>query len=146
MTECNVGGNCGMSKCALGGCIATPPTGPATRYGEDDLEGAKSAPQARKDDSEKPRLDLIPTAPLVGIGNVLGFGAKKYAAHNWRAGFAYSRLIGAALRHVTSFNDGEDLDPESKLSHIDHALCTLMFLREQIAKGTGTDDRYKPGA
>ena len=112
--------------------IRPPTMAPVTRIG-----GVKL-------DADKPRMDLIPTAPLVGVARVLGFGAQKYAAHNWRAGFDYSRLIGAALRHITSFNDGEDKDPESGESHINHAICTLMFLSEQIAKGTGNDDRYKP--
>jgi len=101
--------------------------------------------EALKYDGEKPRMDLLPTAPLVGVAEILTFGANKYAAHNWRAGFDYSRLIGAAYRHISAFNDGEDLDPESQKSHIDHAICTLMFLSEQLKKGTGNDDRYKRG-
>lgn len=99
---------------------------------------------ALKFDAAKPRMELLPTAPLVGIAEVLTFGAKKYEDHNWRHGFEYSRLIGAAYRHLSSFNDGEDTDPESGLSHVDHALCCLTFLSEQIKKRTGTDDRYKP--
>lgn len=97
----------------------------------------------RKDDQEKAPLELLSTAAMLGTARVLAFGANKYNAHNWRGGIEYSRLIGAALRHVTAFNDGEDLDPESGLSHIDHAQCCLMFLSEQIKKGTGLDDRYK---
>lgn len=102
----------------------------------------KGADVALKYDSDKPRMELLPTAPLVGVAQVLTFGARKYAGHNWRKGFDYSRLIGASYRHLSSFNDGEDLDPESGLSHIDHAICTLMFLSEQIKKGTGQDDRH----
>lgn len=102
--------------------------------------------EALKYDGEKPRMELLPTAPMVEIAKVLTFGAKKYAAHNWRGGFDYSRLVGAAMRHLTAFNDGEDLDPESGLSHIAHLGCCTMFLLEQIEKGTGTDDRYKPEA
>jgi len=105
---------------------------------------SKTGSPALKFDQEKPRMELLPTKPLLGVSRVLTFGAKKYAAHNWRGGFEYSRLIGAALRHITAFNDGEDLDPESGESHIDHALCTLMFLSEQVHAKTGTDDRYKP--
>lgn len=97
----------------------------------------------RKDDSEKAPLELLSTAAMLGTAQVLAFGANKYAAHNWRGGIEFSRLIGAALRHITAYNDGEDLDPESGLSHIDHAQCCLMFLSEQIKKGTGLDDRYK---
>lgn len=107
------------------------------------LKKKSAAKVALKFDTEKPRMELLPTAPLVGIAEILTFGAEKYAPHNWRLGFDYSRLIGAAYRHLSAFNDGEDLDPESGKSHIDHALCCLMFLSEQIKKGTGTDDRYK---
>lgn len=98
----------------------------------------------KKLDSEKPRADLLPTAPLLAIAQVLGFGAKKYDAHNWRGGIEYSRLIGAALRHLLAYNDGEDKDPESGLSHLAHLGCCVLFLLEQEAKGTGLDDRYKP--
>lgn len=97
-----------------------------------------------KHDEEKPRVDLLPTTPLLEIAKVLGFGAKKYDAHNWRGGIEYSRLIGAALRHILAYNDGEDKDPESGLSHLAHAGCCILFLLEQEAKGTGLDDRYKP--
>lgn len=100
-----------------------------------------------KHDQGKPRMELLPSKPLVGVAEVLTFGANKYAAHNWRGGLDYSRLIGAAYRHLSAFNDGEDLDPESGLSHVDHALCCLMFLSEQVKAKTGTDDRYsKPEA
>jgi hypothetical protein len=88
-------------------------------------------------------MELLPTAPLRAISEVLTFGAKKYAAHNWRGGLEYSRLIGAAYRHLSAFNDGEDKDPESGLSHLAHLGCCVMFLLEQEAKGTGQDDRYR---
>jgi len=99
-----------------------------------------------KYDQGKLQLDLIPRAALDQIAKVLGFGKEKYAAHNWRKGIVYSRLIAAALRHITAYNDGEDLDPESGLSHVAHALCCLSFLSTFIAeKRTELDDRYKKG-
>jgi hypothetical protein len=97
----------------------------------------------KKFDNEKPRWELLPSAPLGAIASVLTFGAKKYDAHNWRGGIEYSRLIGAAYRHLSAFNDGEDIDPESGLSHLAHLGCCVLFLLEQEAKGTGLDDRYK---
>jgi hypothetical protein len=54
----------------------------------------------------------------------------------------WSRMVGAALRHIHAFNDGEDNDPESGLSHIDHALCCLMFLSNYQVTRTEFDDRY----
>ena len=71
------------------------------------------------------------------------FGAKKYDSHNWRRGFKWSRLLGAALRHILAFMGGQDKDPETNLSHLAHAACCIMFLLEHEAKGLGEDDRYK---
>ena len=99
-------------------------------------------PGGIKFDGNKPRMDLIDRAAMEELGYVLGFGANKYAAHNWRKGIAYSRLIGAALRHIHAFNDGEDKDPESGYSHIGHAMCCLMFLMGTIKHNPDMDDRW----
>lgn len=96
-----------------------------------------------KNDQEKPRMELVPAGATLEIAKVLTFGAKKYAPHNWRKGFEYSRLIGALERHIAAFKEGEDLDPESGLPHMAHAGCCVMFLIEHQLKGYGTDDRYK---
>ena len=95
-----------------------------------------------KFDGDKPRMDLIDRAAMEELAHVLGFGANKYAAHNWRKGINYSRLVGAALRHIHAFNDGEDKDPESGYSHIGHAMCCLMFLMGTIKHNPDMDDRY----
>ena len=96
-----------------------------------------------KYDSEKPRMDLLDNDFLVGVSEVLGFGAKKYKAHNWRAGINYSRLIGAAYRHLGAINSGEDIDPESGKPHVDHLGCCVMFLSHFMKNRPDLDDRYK---
>jgi hypothetical protein len=96
-----------------------------------------------KNDQDKPRLELLSTAALLEISKVLAFGAKKYSAHNWRGGFDWSRLYGAALRHLLAHMDGEDKDSETGLSHLAHLGCCVMFLLEHEVKGLGHDDRYK---
>lgn len=98
---------------------------------------------AVKADADKPRVDLLPARPLFAIGEILGFGAEKYAAHNWRRGFKWSRMGGAALRHLLAWLDGEDLDQETGKSHLAHLGCDVLFLLEFEMTGTGTDDRYK---
>jgi hypothetical protein len=97
---------------------------------------------ALKFDNGKPGMDLLPVEAKRAIAEVFDFGAKKYARHNWRNGFNYSRLIAACERHLDAFNDGEDLDPESGKSHLAHAGCDLMMLLESVIKGYGTDDRH----
>ena len=95
-----------------------------------------------KADTDKVPLDLLSPLALNGTAKVLGFGAKKYAAHNWRKGLVWSRIIAAILRHTFAFVRGEDLDPESGLPHIDHVACNVMFLQEFYHTRRDLDDRY----
>lgn len=96
--------------------------------------------QAQKFDQEKVRLDLLDPLALEGLGQVLTFGAKKYAAHNWRQGISNSRLIAALLRHLFSILRGEYIDPESGLPHIDHVGCCWMFLSNNMKTRPDLDD------
>lgn len=96
-----------------------------------------------KHDSGKLRMGLISTRWLRGVAGVLTTGAEEYGEHNWREGIEFSRLMDAALRHLTSWNDGHDLDPDSGKSHLYHASCCLMFLSELAETRPDLDDRYK---
>jgi hypothetical protein len=96
-----------------------------------------------KFDQEKPPVQLLDPLALEGVARVLDFGAKKYAAHNWRGGLSYSRLLGAALRHIFAIIRGEDNDPESGLPHVDHLGCCWMFLSNMMKTRPDMDDRYK---
>jgi hypothetical protein len=96
-----------------------------------------------KFDSDKPPMALLEPEWLEGVSRVLGFGAKKYAAHNWRKGMAITRLIGASLRHTFAFLKGEDVDPESGEGHLYHASCCLMFASWLIQHKPELDDRFK---
>lgn len=98
--------------------------------------------QGMKFDSAKLRMELLSMTALRGTAAVLTFGAKKYAAHNWRKGIEYSRLIGAAFRHLAAFAAGTDIDEESGLPHIDHLACCVMFLQELSRTRKDLDDRY----
>ena len=107
-----------------------------------DLNVEQPAPGV-KFDQDKPRMDLLDAEALEGLAKVLTFGANKYAAHNWRGGLEYSRLIGALLRHVFAIQRGELLDPESGLPHIDHAGCCWMFLSNQMKTRPDMNDLYE---
>ncbi len=95
-----------------------------------------------KDNRSKPRVDLIPSRPLMAVGKVLAFGARKYKPHNWRLGLGWSDTYASAMRHLLSFMDGDDIDPESGEPHIINALCQVLFLAEYYLTDTGTDDRW----
>ena len=99
--------------------------------------------EGTKNDSQKVRLDLLPIRPLEEVGKVLTFGANKYEAYNWTKGMAWSRLIGAALRHLFAFARGENKDPETNLSHLAHCACCVLFLLEYTYSRNEFDDRHK---
>ncbi len=85
---------------------------------------------AVKHDNGKADWSLMPFEAIEEINKVLEFGAKKYAAHNWKqgGGFKYTRILNSLLRHIFAFMRGEDKDPESGLSHMAHAGCNIIFI------------------
>ncbi len=97
----------------------------------------------RKDDSHKPRWDLLDAEFLDGIAAVLEFGSRKYDAHNWRGGITVSRLLAALGRHFGAILRGKDIDPESGLPHWAHLGCCLMFFSWMITHRKDLDNRYK---
>jgi hypothetical protein len=96
-----------------------------------------------KHDLGKPRMELLDPYTLEQVALVLTFGARKYAAFNWANGIAYGRLLGAALRHIFAYMRGQDLDEETGLPHIAHAIAELMFLMGMSQRHPELDDREK---
>lgn len=88
---------------------------------------------------------LLPVRASRGLLRVLMYGARKYAEWNWTKGMPYSELYDGVNRHLSAWwYDREDLDPESGLPHLWHALAGLTFLAEygQMAGyGEQYDDR-----
>lgn len=103
----------------------------------------QQASQGIKLDQDKPDLSLLSSTALLEIAKVMTFGKSKYSAHNWRKGFAWSRLIAAIMRHILAYNAGERIDPETGLSHLAHAACGICFLLEFEKTGAGDDDLWK---
>ena len=87
--------------------------------------------EGKKYDGEKPRMYLLPPKALIEVSKVLTFGANKYDENNWsKLDNLQNRYTGAALRHIFAHMDGEDLDPETDLDHLAHAICCLLFKLE----------------
>ncbi len=74
---------------------------------------------------------------MEAIAEVLTFGASKYGANNWRRGARWGRYYAALLRHLFAWWRGQDLDPETGLSHLAHAGRCLVFLMEYQRNGWG---------
>lgn len=102
--------------------------------------------KASMDDVAKVPLWLVPPALIMAAGRALQYGARKYASNNWRKGMKYSEVYSALQRHLLAWAEGEEKDPESTLSHLDHAAACLGFLTEyeQYSHLYGAfDDRYR---
>lgn len=101
-----------------------------------------------KFDGGKAPLDLIPVEPLYRVAEVFGFGAQKYKRENWRAGNPpeWGRIYASIQRHLTSFWAGEDIDPESGLSHLAHAATQVLMMLYYFQFHQDRDNRFKRGA
>jgi hypothetical protein len=93
---------------------------------------------------QKPeRLDLLPFDALEEVARVYGFGATKYAPDNYLKGYAWRLSLGALLRHVSRWAQGESYDIESGLHHMAHAAFHCLALVTFEKRNLGTDDRSK---
>ena len=69
-------------------------------------------------------------------------GSLKYGRHNYRvAGVSASMYYDAAMRHLMAWWEGEDIDPESGVSHVIKAMTSLCVLRDGMIQDKWTDDR-----
>ena len=101
--------------------------------------------EGKKYDGEKPRMHLLPPKSMAEVAKVLTFGAKKYDEHNWRKlENLQNRYTSGALRHIFAHNDGEQLDDESDLSHLAHAICCLLFKLEiELENGKSKEEKLR---
>ena len=105
-------------------------------------EGAKESNPKDIIGSKKPAIGYVPCAPLFELGAALQSGALKYGAHNWRAiGVRSSVYYNAMMRHIMSWWEGEDSDPESGMPHLMHAAACIFILRDSDLKENLADDR-----
>jgi hypothetical protein len=96
-----------------------------------DLVGVKKAP-----------LSTVPLPVIAELGVAMAEGMVKYGRHNYRAvGVRASVYFDATMRHMFSWWEGEDIDPDSQLSHVTKAIASLCVLRDAMMQGKLTDDR-----
>jgi hypothetical protein len=95
--------------------------------------------------SEKVPFSTVPQPVVAEIGLGMLEGAVKYRRHNYRVvGVRSSVYFDAAMRHLTAWWEGQDVDPDSGLSHITKALSTLTVLRDAMLNDKLSDDRPPP--
>ena len=94
----------------------------------------------RKYDRNKPDWSLLTLKTLKPMVKILEMGAKKYERNNWQK-VEPRRYFRALIKHISEWQSGEVLDPETQESHLAHAMCNLYFLMyfEQNDKLTPED-------
>lgn len=108
------------------------------------MEVKEEESQALRYNSGKTRYGLIPDYALNELAKVLTFGAEKYSDDNWRKGLPFSNCLDSLERHIKKFRIGQDIDEESGLHHLAHAMANCAFLMEYTIIHPEKDDRKHP--
>jgi hypothetical protein len=89
------------------------------------------------------QYSLIPVEAMAQVARVYAHGAEKYSRNNWRLGYDWHLSYDAMQRHLTAFWGGQDLDLDSGLPHLAHAVFHALTLLTYLsdAKYKSKDDR-----
>ena len=95
----------------------------------------------------KAPTSTIPMTMILALGVAMLEGSVKYSRHNYReVGVRASVYFDALQRHMMAWWEGEDVDPDSMLSHIIKGIATLTVLYDAIVQDKWVDDRPPKGA
>ena len=85
-------------------------------------------------------------APVLGeIGVAMLEGSLKYGYYNFRkTDISATTYYDAVNRHMSAWWEGEDIDPDSGLSHVVKAAASLILLRDAMINYRLEDDRPPP--
>lgn len=87
-------------------------------------------------------MSVVPAGVMLEVGLAMLEGSCKYGRHNYRgAGVRSSVYYDAAIGHMMDWWEGEDIDPDSDLSHVTKAIASLVVLRDSMLQGKLNDDR-----
>jgi hypothetical protein len=105
-------------------------------------------PKQRYGDLKVP-VHLVPSAGVLYEALAFAEGARKYGPYNWREKSVEAMTyIGAAMRHIQCYLDGEEYDPEiteRPTHHLGLARACLGILADCIETGNLIDNRPPKG-
>lgn len=97
--------------------------------------------------AKKPRLSLVPPSGFVYAALAMANGADKYGPYNWREKKVQTMIyLEAAMRHILSYQDGEENAKDSGAPHLGHALACLLIIIDAKETGNLVDNRPLAGA
>lgn len=90
----------------------------------------------------KAPVSTLPMQVVFETGLAMLEGARKYGRHNYRSvGVRGSVYFDACIRHLSQWWEGQDIDPDSGLSHVTKAIACLFVLRDSMIAENWVDDR-----
>lgn len=92
-----------------------------------------------KDKEWKSRVDLIDPETLLEIWQVLRLWAEKYRENSWQ-NVPIKDHIWSALRHIYKYQMWQEIDNETWMNHILHAMTNLMFVNYNSKYFTKEED------
>lgn len=96
--------------------------------------------QALKD--SKAPLEYLVTSCFEDDAYVHKHGADKYGKFNWRVDeITASTYVGAMMRHLKAWTEGQDLDPDSGKPHLTHLRACCAVVLDAQMYSTLIDDR-----
>lgn len=95
---------------------------------------------------KKVQLNLVPPSSIVYEALAMEDGARKYGPYNWRTKKVKASIyIGACLRHVTQWLDGEELTVDTGVPNLGAAKACLGIIIDAMETGCLVDDRPPAG-
>lgn len=77
----------------------------------------------------KLRHDCVPPVALVALAEAMQNGADKYGKFNWRGtGVSRADYYAAMMRHLLAWAGGEEVAPDSGVSHLGHIMANCAIL------------------
>lgn len=94
----------------------------------------------------KAPMHCVPNTALIELNAVMGGGAHKYGIYNFRdTNIDAMTYIAAIRRHLFLWEDGEDIDDESRRSHLAHIMACCALALDAQWTGKLVDNRSKTG-
>lgn len=87
-------------------------------------------------------VSSVPMAFFYGVAVAMAEGGMKYGRHNYRdMGCKHSTYFDAAVGHLVSWWEGEDIDEESGVHHLLKAAASIAVMYDSIVMKNDNDDR-----
>lgn len=80
---------------------------------------------------------------LEAIARAFEAGEVKYSRSNWKKGLPLTQILDSLMRHLIAVMDGEDIDHETGVAHLDLAAWNALIAAQMYHTRPDMDDRVR---